>query len=173
MFSSLPGWRPRLRYALAAMLGLAAWCVAAAPFTVDDAYIVARYGRRLVAGLGWTFRDGPPTDGVTGPLWVLPAALGAAVEDLGLAGASMAFPKALGAGAALAAAGVLTASAGRRFGGAAPWVAALLAVQAQLALWSVAGLETGLATLVLTFAALAARRKRGAALGAGLGALAA
>jgi hypothetical protein len=49
-------------------VGLCAW-----PYTVDDAFIVARYARRLADGRGYTFNLGPPSDGVTGPLWLLPA----------------------------------------------------------------------------------------------------
>src|SRR5262245_1067349 len=58
---------------LAMLAGLAyVW-----PFSVDDSYIVASYARRLAGGLGYPFRSGPPTDGVTGPLWLVPLTLGA------------------------------------------------------------------------------------------------
>lgn len=141
-------------------LGLAAW-----PYTVDDAYVVSRYARRLATGLGWTFVDGPPTDGVTGPLWMLPAWLG---EMLGL-GAPV-LQKATGLAAAAAGAWWLARHAG--------WPAALvLATQSTLAIWGVAGLETGAAVLLGAVAAVAARpgargRRSEWQLGASLGLLA-
>ncbi|MCS6858072.1 MAG: hypothetical protein NZM37_10215, partial [Sandaracinaceae bacterium] len=39
-------------------------------YTADDAFIVGRYALRIASGKGYTFRDGPPTDGVTSPLWL-------------------------------------------------------------------------------------------------------
>ena len=48
-------------------MGTIAW-----PYTVDDAYIVARYARNLAHGDGYAFNVGEPSDGVTGPAWVLP-----------------------------------------------------------------------------------------------------
>ncbi len=130
--------------ALAAM-GAAAW-----PYTVDDAFIVGRYAWRWARGLGWTFRDGPPTDGVTGPLWVLP---GAAGELMGFD--PVIVQKGLGAGSMLLAAGLAIRFVGRHQGGSrAGWIAAaLLGTQVSLGVWGVAGLETGLATLLLTWAA--------------------
>src|ERR1044071_1486389 len=47
------------------------------PFAIDDAFIVARYATRIARGASFTFNDGPPTDGVTGPLWLLPLVVGA------------------------------------------------------------------------------------------------
>lgn len=120
--------------------GLAAW-----PYTVDDAFVSARYARRIARGLGYTFVDGPPTDGVTGPLGLVP----------GLLGELLAGDPILGAKAAgLAAAAAAAAWAVHRAARAAPaegWVAAgLIALWPLLGIWAVAGLETGLATLACT-----------------------
>ncbi|HEY8427319.1 MAG TPA: hypothetical protein VIL20_03060 [Sandaracinaceae bacterium] len=125
--------------------GAAAW-----PFTVDDAFVLARYARRIAAGLGYTMNDGPPTDGVTGPLALVPALLGelAAGDPVGaskLAGlASMAVAVALIVRRALE-------------GGTARALltAALATTGSTTSAWAVAGLETGLATLALTVLALA------------------
>lgn len=129
-------------------LGIAAW-----PFTVDDAFIVARYAHNLAHGGGWAMNPGTPTDGVTGPLWVLPLALASA---LGLDPVVVA--KGLGLACAAAAAALAVASVGRRQGGevAAPVAAAVLAVQGTLAWWGVAGLGTGLSALLLLGAILGA-----------------
>ncbi|MFN7700645.1 MAG: hypothetical protein ACK5U8_22295, partial [Deltaproteobacteria bacterium] len=52
---------------LAALVVLAlAWL--SRGYTSDDAFIPGRYALRLAEGRGYTFRDGPATDGVTGPL---------------------------------------------------------------------------------------------------------
>ncbi|MCB9623878.1 MAG: hypothetical protein H6723_11200 [Sandaracinus sp.] len=109
-------------------------------FTVDDAFLVARYARRLSDGFGWTFRDGPPTDGITGPAWILPGVVG---SWLGL-GAPLA-QKLVGAAAMLVAGGFAV----RR--SRAPWMTgAVLAFQASAVAWGVAGLETGAATFAAT-----------------------
>ena len=54
--------------ASAAVLGVGAL---AWPYTVDDAFIVARYAHNLAAGLGYAMNAHQPSDGVTGPLWLL------------------------------------------------------------------------------------------------------
>ncbi|MEM9069042.1 MAG: hypothetical protein AAGE52_11080 [Myxococcota bacterium] len=138
------------------------------PFTVDDAYIVARYAGRLAAGEGWTFQPGPPTDGVTGPLWVLPASVAAL---LGLS--PILLQKALGMlCVALSAAVAVRQMRGRARGRRAAWIAAaVLSVQGNLAVWGGAGLETGVATLLFTALALTSssiRRGLAAACLAGL-----
>ncbi|MBZ0115678.1 MAG: hypothetical protein K8H88_01695, partial [Sandaracinaceae bacterium] len=57
-------------YTCAALAALGVVIVAALawPFTIDDAFVTARYAERLARGQGYTMNDGPPTDGVTGPL---------------------------------------------------------------------------------------------------------
>src|SRR4051795_5751483 len=85
------------RFALiGCLLALTGLFALAWPFTVDDAFIAAHYARRLAGGLGYTFRPGPATDGVTGPLWLAPLV---ACARLGLDAATSA--KCLGAAATL------------------------------------------------------------------------
>lgn len=139
-------WAAAVAAAAVVAMGAAAW-----PFTVDDAWIVARYAARLAEGQGWTFGDGPPTDGVTGPLWALPMALGRA---LGLGPVPLA--KALGL-ACMAVAAAIAVRGAARSGALAGWAAAVaLAAQPTLGLWGGAGLETGAATLALVLAAVGA-----------------
>ncbi len=47
-------------------------------YTPDDTYIYLQYAKNLAHGNGFTFNVGMPTYGVTGPLWVLLIAAGAA-----------------------------------------------------------------------------------------------
>jgi len=137
-----------------AATALLATAAGAWPYTVDDAFIVGRYAWRWARGLGWTFRDGPATDGVTGPLWVLPGAL---AELLGVD--PVLAQKGLGALATALAAVLVVRDLRRGQGGArSGWLAAgLLSGQATLGIWGIGGLETGLATLLLTWAALTRR----------------
>ena len=132
---------------LSATLCLVALWTAAWPFTVDDAYIAARYAARLARGLGYTFNAGPPTDGVTGPLWLLPLTLAA---WLGLDLPWVA--KLTGClASALSLAAVLRRVGARAQGRIATWIAlAVGCTSAPFVVWSVAGLETGLATLCVT-----------------------
>lgn len=132
-------------------VGIAAW-----PYTVDDAYIVARYATRLATGHGYTMNEGPATDGVTGPLWILPGYLAR------LAGLDpVAAAKAVGLIAASVAVGLLVAQVRHRaVGSRAVWTAsAFLASSSTIGIWAVAGLETGVAMLVSTVALLAAVRR--------------
>jgi hypothetical protein len=126
------------------VVGLCAW-----PYTVDDAFIVARYASRLARGLGYTFNDGPPSDGVTGPLWLLPGFLATRLRLDPVAAA-----KALGLGCVALACGGLVNRLSKRGRGTtyASSAAALFACQPDLGGWGVAGLETGAATLALTSA---------------------
>jgi hypothetical protein len=131
-----------LTLALGAAFAARAW-----PFSVDDAFIVARYAQRLGAGQGYTFQAGAPSDGVTGPLWLFLLSLGVKLGcDPVWTG------KLLGLASAAAAAGVVARQSWQRYGGSlrAPFLAGLLASAAPLWIWAVGGLETGLATLCLT-----------------------
>jgi hypothetical protein len=114
------------------------------PFSVDDSYIMASYARRLASGLGYTFRAGPPTDGVTGPLWLVPLTLGARL------GFDAALVSKL-AGGACALATVLWLPCelrARALGLRAAAVAALFVLTSVPFLtWAVAGLETAGAAL--------------------------
>jgi arabinofuranosyltransferase len=133
------------------VVGAAAW-----PYTVDDAFITARYARNLATGLGYGMNPHQPDDGVTGPLWLVPGVLAS------LLGAD---PVAVAKGCGLGCAVLATWLALRRLrqrarGGAAAGVAAvLLLCSPSLGTWAVAGLETGAATLLLTGAVLAATRR--------------
>ena len=152
-------WAPRI----VAVLSLGVLAAAFSPYSVDDAYVLARYAARLARGAGWTFVDGPPTDGVTGPLGVVPGSVAA-----WLGADPLLTSKATGVLAALFGVGALLAALRRSTGSSIPggvgkrpvrrrmasaaltdgevWAAAgLMSVQGALAAWAGAGLETGLA----------------------------
>lgn len=128
-----------------AAVGAAAW-----PFTIDDAFIVARYADRLARGRGYTFVDGPPTDGVTGPLWLAPLTLAA---KLGVSPVNAS--KALSFGASVVAVALVCAFLRERaLGRRAVWLALAIAGSSlPLLAWSTAGLETGAAALAVTLLA--------------------
>lgn len=135
--------------AAAAVLGMGAL---AWPYTVDDAFVLARYATRLGTGHGWTFVDGPATDGVTGPLGVVPGALAA----LGGLDAVLAAKVAGLLGAALAAGLAVRRARKRAIGPLAAYAACgFVAASSTLGVWGSAGLETGLATLAATGLGLA------------------
>ncbi len=122
-------------------------------FTVDDAFIVARYAERIARGHGYTYNDGPATDGVTGPLLLAFEVVAAALHVSPIASA-----KVVGAVSAITAA-LVTLTALRTRPGTR--VAALVAVGAVMlsfdfVAWSVAGLETGLAMLGIALLSSAA-----------------
>jgi hypothetical protein len=139
-------------------------------FTVDDALISVRYARHLVSGVGWRFNaGGPSTDGVTPLPWpviLAPLANGPALQvlsraqGLGLVAWGM-------AGCALGAA-MSSARASPVWMRAA--VLATLALSVPVAAHAVSGMETALATLLATAAALLGRRPRVTALVGGLAA---
>lgn len=126
---------------------LAAGVLACLGFVKDDAYISFRYAHNLVAGRGLVFNAGEVVEGYTNFLWTMlmvPAdALGAdlvQVSDL------------LGPAASLALILVVFRAA-EVIDGPGPalshlWAATWLASSSSLALWSVGGLEQGLATLL-------------------------
>jgi hypothetical protein len=163
-----PGLAPTVVAGLAVLLvGAVSW-----PYTVDDAFIVARYAHNLVGGFGYAMNPHAPSDGVTGPLWLLPQCLAIA---LGLD--PIAAAKALGlAAAAIAAALVVRRLSARAQGRALGWIAAIAcALSPSLGTWGASGLETGAATLAMTIAALAATarpRAQPRALGAAVALLA-
>lgn len=130
------------------VLGALAW-----PYTVDDAFIVARYARNLARGLGYAMNPGAPSDGVTGPLWLLPQwlAIRAGLEPIAVAKALGLFGAALGAGTV--AARLRARAGGRRIA----WLAAIAcAISPSLGTWGASGLETGAATCLVALGALAA-----------------
>ena len=134
------------------LLWTAAW-----PFTVDDAFIAARYAARLARGLGYTFDSGPPTDGVTGPLWLLPLVAGVRA---GIAPVLLGKWLSLVAGA-VALLLVIARTKRVALGDRASWSAALVGAAFPFVVWSVAGLETGLAALAATGLALAVTERPG------------
>lgn len=142
--------------AIFAVFALAGLMAAAWPFTIDDAFIVGRYADRLAGGRGYTYEDGIVSDGVSGPLWLLPLTLAA---RSGLDPVSSA--KWLGAGAAMLALWAVIAHLQRRaLGRRSAWIAALTCASSwPLAIWAVAGLETGLAALCASALSLAAVRR--------------
>jgi hypothetical protein len=150
-FESTSRLAPPLAALATIAVGIASW-----PYTVDDAFIVARYATRLTSGHGYTMNDGPPTDGITGPLWIVPGAL-AHVVGLDPIVAS----KAVGiACAAIAVALLIGQVRHRAVGSRAVWTAtAFLASSATVGIWAAAGLETGAAILVATIGLLAAVRR--------------
>jgi hypothetical protein len=136
-----------------AVIGVAllAW-----PYTVDDAFIVARYARNVASGAGYGMNAGMRSDGVTGPLWLVPQliAVRAGIDPVLVA-------KLLGALCAAGAVWLLLRSmAARALGGRALLPAlALIALSPSLGTASGSGLETGAATLLFTIAALATTRR--------------
>ena len=135
-----------------AAIGVLSW-----PYTVDDAYIAARYARHVAHGLGYAMNPGQSTDGVTGPLWVVPQ-----IAAIALGLDPIAIVKGIGLACTVLAVWLAVATQRARALGqqAAAIAAVTCALSPSLSSWAVAGLETGLATLLLTLAAAAALRPR-------------
>lgn len=123
------------------------------PFTIDDAYILASYARQLGAVGRYSLDGTQISDGVTGPLWIVPFVV---APYIGVE--PVAFAKALGGVCGASAVGLVLWRLRRRARGR--WLAvaagALCVVQSDLAIWPIGGLETGLTTLLLVGAAIAA-----------------
>ncbi len=155
--------------AAAAAALVAAWFFR--DFTVDDALVAVRYARNLAHGLGWRFnRGGPLTDGVTPlplPLLLAPLAAGA-VDTLVVFGRVRVL---MGAAHAVMVTVLIAAVARRK---PSPLVATVvvgtLLLSFPLAAYATCGMETPLAGLLATAAAVSTRRARRAALLAGLAA---
>jgi hypothetical protein len=125
------------------LLALTGFLVASAlsfwPYTVDDAFISLRYAQNLVehGELAWNL--GERVEGISNPLWTLWSAIGLVVGSpivMWLKGSGLL------AGAALV---PLTYLLARRVGTSAAvglGAAAIVATNASLALWAIAGLET-------------------------------
>lgn len=141
-------WPGLLGVLAVGLVGACAW-----PYTVDDAYIVARYALRLANGQGYTWNPGPATDGVTGPAWLLPGVVAAACGYDPVIAA-----KVVGlCCAAIAACVCIAEQAKRARGRRLAWITAILLLcQPSLGGSGSSGLETGAATLALTLAARAA-----------------
>ncbi|MGE0787508.1 MAG: hypothetical protein AB7S26_17675 [Sandaracinaceae bacterium] len=145
-----------------AVYGALSWA-----YSVDDAWIVARYARRIASGHGYTFVDGPPTDGVTGPLALVPDLAGEVLFSDPLRGA-----KVFGIGCAALAAGWAVARAARDGRSHAILTALWIAACPLLGVWAGAGLETGMATLAFTALAFGADARDGRLVGGAILALA-
>lgn len=155
----------RIAAPLAALAVLAVGALAW-PFTIDDAFITARYAQRLASGRGLTFIGSDAhavSDGVTSPLWLLPGVIAQRLgtSPLGMGRLGMGpidAQKLLGLALMALAAALIVSRARRRQGGTrAAWMAALLVASGPtLGVWGVAGLETGAATLALTAVVLGA-----------------
>jgi hypothetical protein len=119
-------------------------------FTVDDALIIARYATHVARGVGYRWNaNGPITDTITPlgfPYLLAPFALRGPL-------AALAASKVIGLVSWLIGAGFVAVAVDRSSRDAKRFSALLLIpVSAPLAAWSVAGLETGVAT---SFAAIA------------------
>jgi|SRR5580700_3110418 arabinofuranosyltransferase len=156
----------RAAVALSAVV-LAATMARAWAFTVDDAYITARYSRNLAAGLGATFNvTGPRAEGYTTFAWMLLLAVPHVLRVDAIVVA-----KALGVAATFATLLVASrwardealAGTGETHGAGGGWACAgaavCLAAIPATAVHAVSGMETALFALLLTsmFAAAAAR----------------
>jgi hypothetical protein len=128
------------------------------PYTVDDAFILVRYGRNLAAGHGLTFNPGwQPVEGYSNLVSVL---LAAAAETFGVP--AIVVLKALGVAAGLlcpaAVWWLVLRSGGSRW--AARGAAVAMAAVPGFVFWSVAGLETAPTALLVTLAAAIGLRGR-------------
>jgi hypothetical protein len=146
-------------FGVALVLACAAFAVWMWGFTIDDAFISIRYARHVASGVGYRFNaDGPATDGVTPLAWPFVLAPFARAEALDV----LFRAKCINLIAWLAAAFFL----GKRIGGSSTklvWkIAALVLVAISLPIFAgaVSGMETGVATALVTFAALEADRNR-------------
>ncbi len=128
-----------------------------AGYTVDDAYITFRYSHHLARGLGAVFNPGEYAKGYSNTLYVW---LMAIPELLGRD--PIVFSKSIGVLAYMALVLVTFRESQAVLG---PWLSALaapamLALSLPIAVWYVAGLETGLYTTLLTAAVLVRLREQ-------------
>jgi hypothetical protein len=139
--------------------------------TVDDVFIFLRYARNLAEHGVYAFNvagPGGPAEGTSSPLWTLVLA---AAWRAGWRGIGSAKLLSLAVGLSLPS---VCALAVRRAAPARPWLAAVpalaLALDADLATWTVSGMDTVLWTLACAACVVLADRPRAAAVA--LGALA-
>jgi hypothetical protein len=130
------------------VVGFCAW-----PYTVDDAYILARYALRISRGEGYTWNPGQASDGVTGPLWLLPGLLGAWLGSDPVVAAKLC---GLACSAWCAITCIREQTARARGEIAAAFSVALLVCQPSMGGSGSSGLETGAATLLTCWACRAA-----------------
>ncbi len=75
-----PFWIPVLRFGIAGVLMVFYLTVTLHyQYTPDDTYIYLQYARNIAQGSGFAFNAGTPSDGITGPAWVLLIAAGTKV----------------------------------------------------------------------------------------------
>lgn len=145
-------------------VSMAAWW--AWDFTVDDALISLRYAHNWVRGSGWAFNPGQrPSDGVTPLPWpVLLAPFARTLTGFRLLGAA----KWMGLLAVLGAVALVARRLARHRGASVGAIA--LIAPFPLVAWAVSGMETGVATLLVTAAACAEGSLLTCALAAGMAA---
>ncbi|MCA9537223.1 MAG: hypothetical protein KC593_26260, partial [Myxococcales bacterium] len=130
-------------------------------YVVDDAFVVFRVAERFSAGQAWAFQGDAPADGVTAPLW---GALLSVWARLAPAHSTALGARLMGSACVLLAGSLVLLRVGGPAadgafasdpGGARDsertrrYTALVLGVQLPLVVWAGAGLETGLATLVV------------------------
>ncbi|QQR88869.1 MAG: hypothetical protein IPJ88_11610 [Myxococcales bacterium] len=146
-------WFLALCAALCITLASVCWA-----FTIDDAWIVARYAKNIVIGAGYAFNPHLRSDGVTGPLWIVPMIT---AEVLGLDPIN--FAKIASITSSALAVAMAAHFAAYSVADSHKTVAAILVVlgcacEINLWVWSSSGLETGLATLTLSVVIFSALR---------------
>lgn len=138
------------------VLGVLGVAWLAAPYTVDDAFIVLRYVQNLASGHGYAMNPDVPSDGITGPLWIVPPFLAGLLGFRGADAALDALKIVGGLCAVIAVWQVVARARARALGVRGSWASALvLTCLPDIGTWAVAGLETGAALLGLTVLAFA------------------
>lgn len=144
---------PTAAFLLVVGVGLSAW-----RYTVDDAFIVSRYALNIASGHGYGLNAGHASDGITGPLWLVPGIVASWLEV-----DPVAFAKCVGLLCAAIAAALVVRRANEAH--ASAWVGwctcIVVACAPTLGVWGQAGLETGAASLAFTVAVLASTRASG------------
>jgi len=149
------------------VVGLCAW-----PYTVDDAYIIARYALRISRGEGYTWNPGQASDGVTGPAWLLPGIIAARLGADPVSAAKLCGLLCTALCVLLCVREQMARQSGRL---AALFSVAILICQPSLGGSGSSGLETGAASLLMAWACRAGLqrpRPSFAALGLSAGGLA-
>jgi hypothetical protein len=139
-------------------------------FTVDDALISVRYARHLALGLGWRFDvHGPSTDGVTPLAWPLLLAPIAHADPMAVLDRARALGLVAWTGTGVGLGAAIGRVAVPRWSKAA--ALATLGLSVPVAAHAVSGMETAIATLLATTAAISAPSPRRVAILAGLAAV--
>lgn len=116
-------------------------------FFPDDLFITLTYAKNILAGGGWSFNSGQPSNGVTSPLWLLlTVTMGFLFRDLYLSVKLLSWL--CGLGVLFVTLSMLNRAPGDRIGKASFFLAACLAHW--LAFWSSSGMEAGLSALIFS-----------------------